>query len=130
MVQQSCIVNLERLDHTFQSEPHGAREAQGAMAKKKHSPKDRCSDKDNLYKTWLYKDRSDDKEGALVRQQMFTYGCACFHRQLEEGRADDGSPGPRPEPASTRIHDYAQHCIDKAMHTKRMQVCVTLSHHD
>ena len=122
------MVNLERLEHTCQSEPHGAYEAQGAVAKKKHSPKDRCSDKDSLYKTWLYKDRSDDKEGTLVRGQMFTCGCVCLHRHLKEGRAGGGSP--ESEPASSRIHDYAQRCIDKAMHTKRMQVCVTLSHHD
>lgn len=91
------------------------------MALKKHVYKDRCTDKDNMYKTWLCKDRSADQEGTLVQRRLFTCGCVCFHRHLEEGRAGSGSPGPGP--LSTRIHDYAQHCIDKAMHTKRMQVC-------
>ena len=45
--------------------------------------------------------------------------CVC-DRHLDQIRAGPGSPGPAA--SVTRIHDFAQHCVDKAMHTKRMEV--------
>lgn len=46
---------------------------------------------------------------------------AASPEQQEEGAAAV-SGSPRAEAGESRIHDFAQHCIDKAMHTKRMQV--------
>ena len=44
---------------------------------------------------------------------------SCRHQ--DEGRAGPGSPGAGA--GAMRIHAFAQHCIDKAMHAKRMEVC-------
>lgn len=60
--------------------------------------------------------------GQTMYEQL-CHGCyllvSCRHQ--DEGRAGPGSPGAGA--GAMCIHAFAQHCIDKAMHAKRMEVC-------